>query len=141
MKKLVIVLLLSLLAAGSGFAQWVYYYYPPAQTPQTITGTLQIINGRLAVVNSGNQVYYVPNLQPYYGMNGMYVNTTVTVHGITNSNYFEPYSFMIYGTWYNLPVNNYYYTYNYAPPPSQRIYVPQPQPRYYPGYFGPCGWW
>jgi len=136
MKKLAIVLLLGLLIAGSAFAQWTYYYYPPAQTLQTITGTLQIINGRLAIVNSGNQVYYVPNLQPYYGINGMYVNTTVTVYGITNSNYFEPYSVMIYGTWYTLPVYNYYY---YAPPP-QTIYVPLQQPMVYPGRFGWWGW-
>jgi len=135
MKKFVIVLLLGLLTAGSAFAQWGYYYYPPAQTPQTITGTLQIINGRLAIVNSGNQVFYVPNLQPYYGVNGMYANTTVTVHGIVNGNYLEPFSFMVYGTWYTLPINNYYYY--YAPPP-QTIYVPVPQPMV---YFGRFGWW
>jgi len=133
MKKLVIVLLLGLLTASSAFTQWVYYYYPPAQTLQTITGTLQIINGRLAIVNSGNQVYYVPNLQPYYGVNGMYVNTTVTVHGINNGTYFEPFSFMVYGTWYTLPAYNYYY-----PPSSQTIYVPYQQPRFYPNHYG---WW
>ena len=134
-KKLVIVLLLGLLTAGSAFSQWVYYYYPPAQTLQTITGTLQIINGRLAIVNSGNQVFYVPNLQPYYGINGMYVNTAVTAYGIVNSNYFEPFSFMVYGTWYTLPAYNYYYT-----PPSQTIYVPYQQPRVYPNYYGWWGW-
>jgi hypothetical protein len=134
MKKIVIVLLLSFLTAGSAFAQWVYYYYPPAQTQQTITGTLQINNGRLAIVNSGNQVYYVPNLQPYYGVNGMYVNTTVTVHGINNSYYFEPFSVLIYGTWYTLPAYYYYY---YAPP-SQQLYVPLSPPGFStPGF----GWW
>ena len=138
MKKLVIVLLLGLMTAVSAFAQWVYYYYPPAQTLQTITGTLQIINGRLAIVNSGNQVYYVPNLQPYYGINGMYVNTTVTVYGTTINNYCEPFSFMVYGTWYNVPVYNYYY---YYAPPSQSIYVPLLQPRAYYGRFGWYGMW
>jgi len=135
-KKLVIVLLLGLLTAGSAFSQWVYYYYPPAQTLQTITGTLQIINGRLAIVNSGNQVFYVPNLHPYYGVNGMYVNTAVTVYGMTtNSNVFEPFSFMVYGTWYNLPAYNYYYA-----PPSQTLYVPLQQSRVFPGYYGWWGW-
>jgi len=135
MKKLVIGLLFGLLTAGSAFAQWVYYY-PAPQTLQTITGTLQFINGRLAIVNSGNQVFYVPNLQPYYGVNGMYVNTTVSVHGIVNSNYFEPFSVMIYGTWYTLPAYNYYY----APPTSQTIYVPLQRPGYYAGRYGWCGW-
>jgi len=139
MKKLVIVLLFGLLTAGSAFAQWVYYYYPPAQTVQTITGTLQVINGRLALVNSGNQVFYVPNLQPYYGVNGMYPNTTITVHGIVNSSYIEPVSFMVYGTWYTLPAY-YYYTYYYAPPPPQTIYVPLQQPIFNPGRFVWWGW-
>jgi len=137
MKKLVIVLLLGLVTAGSAFAQWGYYYTPGVQTPQTITGTLQMINGILAIVNSGNQVYYVPNLQPYYGINGMYVNTTVTVYGITNNNYCEPFCFMVYGTWYNTSMYNYYY---YAPS-LQPIYVPLPQPRVYFGRFGWYGMW
>ena len=136
MKKLVIVLLLGLLIAGSAFAQWGYVYTPAAPTLQTITGTLQIINGILAIVNPSNQVYYVPNLQPYYGINGMYVNTTVTVYGITNNNYCEPFCFLAYGTWYNLPIYSYYY----APPP-QPIYVPLPQPRAYFGRFGWYGMW
>jgi hypothetical protein len=138
MKKLVIVLFFNILTAGSAFAQWVYYYYPPPQTVQTITGTLQIINGSLAIVNSGNQVFYVPNLQPYYGINGLYANTAVTVHGIVNNSYFEPLSFMLYGTWYSLPAYYYYY---YAPPqPTQTIYVPLQQPTVYPGRFGWWGW-
>jgi uncharacterized membrane protein len=136
MKKLIIVLLLGILIAGSVFAQWGNGYNQTAQTLQTITGTLQIINGILAIVNASNQVYYVPNLQPYYGVNGMYVNTTVTVYGnITNNNYFDPYRFMVFGTWYNFPVYNYYY----APPP-QTMYIPPP-PRYYHGRYGSCGMW
>jgi hypothetical protein len=138
MKKLIIVLLLGLLIAGSVFAQWGGHgYNPAAQTMQTITGTLQIINGILAIVNANNQVYYVPNLQPYVGANGMYVNTTVTVYGtIGNNNYCDPYRFMAGGTWYNFPVYNYYY----APPP---VYVPMympPPPRYYPRHHGMRGW-
>jgi len=139
MKKLVIVLLLGLLMAGSVFAQWGYGYNPAAQTLQTITGSLQIINGMLAIVNSGGQVYYVPNLYSYYGVNGMYINANVTVYGIiTNINYCEPLSFMVYGIWYNIPV--YYYYYYYAPP-FQQIYTPYLPPRGYPGYFNPWGLW
>jgi hypothetical protein len=138
MKKLVIVLFLGLLIVGSVFAQWGgNWYNPPAQTLQTITGTLQIINGTLAIVTVGNQVYYVPGLRPYYGINGMYVNTTVTVYGYTTGNYCEPSSFMVYGTWYNCPVYNYYApqpmsVYMYVP-----MYAPPLLPRAYPGRFGP----
>ena len=142
MKKLAIVLLLGLLIAGSAFAQWGYVYTPAAPTLQTITGTLQIINGVFAIVSSGNQVYYVPSLRPYYGVNGMYINSTITVYGsIAANNYFEPFRFMVYGTWFNLPVYNYYY---YAPSP-QTIYVPMyappSLPRVYPGRYVWCGSW
>ena len=133
MKKFVIVLLLGLLMAGSVFAQWGSNGYN-AQTPQIITGTLQIIYGTLAVVTAGNQVYYVPNLQPYYGVNSLYVNTAVSVYGNIAGNYCEPSSFMVNGTWYSIPVYNYYV------PPSQSMYVPMYSPpslpRYYPGRFG-----
>jgi hypothetical protein len=129
MKKLIIILLLGLLIAGSTFAQWGYGYNRTAQTLQTISGTLQIINGILAIVNANNQVYYVPNLQPYYGVNGMFVNTAVTVYGsIGSNNYCEPSRFMVFGTWYNFPVYNYYYSL-----PPQPMYTPPPMPR---GYYG-----
>jgi hypothetical protein len=137
MKRLVIVLFLGLLIAGSVFAQWGgNCYNPPAQTLQTITGTLQMINGMLSIVTASNQVFYVPSLRPYYGVNGMYVNTTVTVYGYITNNYCEPSSFMVYGTWYyNYPV------YNYYAPPSVSVYVPMYSPPllhgYYPGRFGP----
>lgn len=138
MKKLVIVLLLGLLIGGSVFGQWCGNgYNQTAQTLQTITGTLQIINGILAIVNAANQVYYVPNLQPYYGANGMFINSTVTVYGNIINNYCDPYRFMLGGTWYNFPLYNYYV------PPIVPMYVPMytpPPPRVYPGHFGPCGW-
>jgi len=123
MKKLVIALLLGLLIAGSVFAQWVYGYNP---APQTITGTLQIINGIFAIVNVNKQVYYVPGLQPYYGTNGMYLNTTVTVYGNITNNFCVPYSFMVYGTWYSCPVYNYYV------PPTLPVYAPVYIPMYAP---------
>jgi len=135
MKKLVIVLLLGLLITVSVFSQWGFYgYNPAAQTPQTITGTLQVIYGMLAIVNANNQVYYVPNLQPFYGINGMYVNTTVSVYGIITNNYCAPLSFMASGTWYNIPAYNYYV------PPYPLMYgsiyaPPSPYLPYYYGYF------
>jgi len=139
MKKLAIVLFLGLLIAGSAFAQWGGTGYS-VQTPQIITGTLQIIYGMLAVVTTGNQVYYVPNLQPYYGVNSMYLNTTVSVYGNVANNYCEPSSFMVNGTWYSIPVYNYY-----VPPSSYPMYVPMYTspylPRYYYGRFGPYWPW
>ena len=128
MKKLVIVLLLGLLIGGSVFAQWSGYgYYTP--NVQTITGTLLIINGTLAIVNANNQVYYVPNLNPYYGVNGMYVNTAVAVYGNVAGNFCDPYRFMAGGTWYTFP------TYNYYTPPYTQMYVPMYAPSYWPGYY------
>jgi len=144
MRKLVIVLLLGLLLAGSAFAQWGYGYNPAPLNMQTISGTLQIINGVFAIVSPGNQVYYAPSLQQYYGVNGMYLNTAVTVYGnITNNNYCEPFSFLVYGKWYNLPIYNYYYYYYAQPyaPPTQPVYVPVPQPRSYPVPYGTFGLW
>jgi hypothetical protein len=144
MKKLVVVLLLGLLIAGSVFAQWGGNgYNPAAQTPQIITGTLQMIYGMLAIVTAGNQVYYVPNLQPYYGVNGLYINTSVSVYGNVGNYYCEPSSFLVNGTWYNFPVYNYYV------PPAQSMYVPMYAPmytpsylpRYYYGRFGPYWPW
>jgi len=135
MKKLVIVLLLGLLTAGSVFAQWVYGFNPAAQSLQTITGTLQMVNGVPALVCYGNQVYYVPHLQPYLGVYGLCFNTNVTVHGIiTNNNYCEPLSIMAYGAWYRLPVYVYYYT------PPQTMYMPFSTLWGYPSRFGLWGW-
>jgi len=140
MKKFFIVLLLGILIAGSAFAQWGNGYNQTAQTLQTISGTLQIINGILAIVNAANQVYYVPNFQPYYGVNGLYVNTFVTVYGSIANNYCSPYSFMLGSTWYYFPGYNYYvpptvYVPMYVPPPT---YVPMytPPPSYYFPLFG-----
>ena len=97
MKKFLVVFLLGLLIAVSAFAQ-------PAQT---ISGSLQIINGTLAIINAANQVLcYVPNLQPYYGANGLYVNAFVTVSGTIANNCCYPSSFMAGGTWYVVPEHN-----------------------------------
>jgi len=134
MKKLVIILLLVLLTSGSVFAQWGNNdFNQTMQALQTISGTLQIINGVLAIVNASNQVYYVPNLQPYYGANGLFINTPVTVYGVIgNNNYCNPYRFMVGGMWYNFPVYNYYY----APPPVYAPrYAPPPPPRHHPRHF------
>jgi hypothetical protein len=124
MKKLSIVILLILLTSGSLFAQWGNNdFNQTAQTLQTITGTLQIVNGILAIVNASNQVYYVPNLQPYVGMNGMFVNTPVTVYGVIgNNNFCAPSRFMVGGMWYNFPVYNFYV------PPVQPVFVPTNMP-------------
>jgi hypothetical protein len=142
MKKLVIVLLLGLLIAGSVFAQWGGNGYNLAvQTPQIITGTLQRFFGVLAVVTAGNQVYYVPSLQPYYGVNNMYVNTTVSVYGNIGNNYCEPSSFLVNGTWYSLPVYNYYVPPSPYVPMYVPMYAPPSLPRYCPGRFGPYWLW
>jgi len=104
MKKFLVVFLLSLLIAGSVFAQWGNNgYNQTAPTQRTISGTLQIINDMLAIVSPPNELYYVPNLQPYYGANGLSVNAFVTVYGTVANNFCSPYSFVVGGKWYVLP--------------------------------------
>jgi hypothetical protein len=148
MKKFLVVFLLGLLIAGSAFAQWGNNSFAQTlqtpqtpQTTQTISGSLQIINGTLAIVNAANQVYYVPNLQPYYGANGLFVNAFVTVCGAIANNFCSPHSFMAGGTWYILPGYN-----NNAPPVQPAYYVPPvvvlvvpmyaPPQNCYPRYYG-----
>jgi hypothetical protein len=145
MKKFLVVFFLGLLIAGSAFAQWGNSGFTqtvqPAVPSQTISGTLQVINGTLAIVNAASQVYYVPNLQPYFGANGLCINTLVTVCGAITNNLCYPYSFMAGGTWYILPGYN-----NYVPPVQPTHYVPPvvvlvvpmyaPSQSYYPRYYG-----
>jgi hypothetical protein len=152
MKKFLVVFFLGLVIAGSAFAQFGGYngYNQTAQAQQTVSGTLQVINGTLAVVSAGNQVCYVPNLQPYYGANGLCVNTPVTVCGTIANNSCSPCSFMAGGAWYVLPGCNHYGPQvqsqpTYFPPVQQPTYVPPivvlvvpiyttpPQ-----GYYPPC---
>jgi len=141
MKKFLVVFLLGLLIAGSAFAQWGNSgYNQTAQTLQTISGTLQMINGMLAIVSPPNGVYYVPNLMPYYGANGLFVNAFVTVYGAIANNYCSPYSFVAGGKWYILPECN-----NNVPPvqptygpPIMVLVVPMyiSPPNWYPRYYG-----
>jgi len=155
MKKFLVVFLLGLLIAGSAFAQqWgnngSAQTTQTLQTSQTISGTLQVINGTLAIVCAANQVYYVPNLQPYFGANGLCANAFVTVCGTIVNNSCSPSSFMAGGAWYILPGSN-----NNVPPPqqtqqtqqTQQMYVPPivvllvpipvyTPPQYYPRYYG-----
>jgi hypothetical protein len=131
MRKFFVVILLGLLIAGSAFAE-PGGYGQTAQTAQTISGTLQVVNGVLAIINASNQVYYVPNLHPYYGSNGLCVNTYVTVWGAMANNSCSPYGFMVGGTWYILPGNNNNVPpVQLCPPPVQQTYVP-PQQIYVP---------
>jgi len=143
MKKFLVVFLLGLLIAGTAFAQVNSGYAQPAQPvvpSQTISGTLQIINGTLAIVTAASQVFYVPNLQPFFGANGLCINAFVTVYGTIAGNCCYLNSFMTGGRWYILP------GYNCNVPPVQQAYGPPivmwvvpmyaPPQSYYPRYYG-----
>jgi len=153
MKKFLVVFLLGLVIAGSAFAQGYNGYNQVAQAPQTtISGTLQVINGTLAIINAANQLLcYVPDLQPYYGANGLCVNAPVTVCGTITNNNCYPSSFMAGGIWYTVPIhsNNVkpvqpvqkvqptYVPPTYVPPVVVVIVPVYPQPQScYPRYYG-----
>ena len=73
----------------------------------TVTGTLQLQNGTIAVVN-GNNVYYVPALERYIGfIEGLREGTQVSLEGYIagNSNYVQPARITINGKSYDFIAN------------------------------------
>jgi hypothetical protein len=73
----------------------------------TVTGTLQLQNGIIAVVN-GNNVYYVPALERYIGfIEGLREGTQVSLEGYIagNSNYVQPARITINGKSYDFIAN------------------------------------
>ena len=103
MKKLGLVMIIACLAVGmvsaQGWGGW--------PTPQTIsvTGTLQLQNGVIAVV-SGNDAYYVPMLTRYIGfIEGLREGAQISMDGFASGNYLQPTRVTINGKNYDFTAN------------------------------------
>jgi len=101
MKKIGFIIVIACLVIGSVSAQnWNNGW---GTTPQTIsvTGTLQLQNGVIAVV-SGNTGYYVPTLAQYIGfIEGLREGAQVSIEGYVSGNYVQPTKVTISGRSYD----------------------------------------
>ena len=104
MKKLIFVIIIACLAAGMAFAQnWGNGWGTPIPRNQviSITGTLQLQNGVIAVV-SGNNAYYVPALTQYIGfIEGLREGAQISIDGYVSGNYVQPTKVTISGKSYD----------------------------------------
>jgi hypothetical protein len=98
MKKFGLIVIIGLLAAGMVVAQgW-------SSQALTVSGTLQLQNGAIAVVN-GSAVYYVPTLERFIGfIDGLKEGAQVSVEGWSapNSSYLQAVKLTIGGKSYDL---------------------------------------
>ncbi|GHV23000.1 hypothetical protein FACS189494_10570 [Spirochaetia bacterium] len=110
MKKLVFSLVIGLAVVGIASAQgWGGQWGNPGWASQSVTvsGTLQLQNGTIAVVN-GNTVYYVPILERYIGfIEALKEGAQVSVDGFVspNSNYLQATKLTVGGKSYDFTVN------------------------------------
>jgi hypothetical protein len=115
MKKALFIVLLAFAAVGLLFSQWRGQGYGPnrgytAQS-QTVTGTLALRDGTIAVV-SGNQVYYTPGLGRFVGfIEDLKEGAQVRIDGYVWNNgaapYLEPSRLTVNGKNYDLQTNTF----------------------------------
>ena len=105
MKKLGFVLVIACLAIGTVSAQgWGGTWGTPTQAI-SVTGTLQLQNGEIAVA-SGNTIYFVPALTRYIGfIEGLREGAQISMDGFASGNYFEPTRVTISGRSYDFAAN------------------------------------
>ena len=105
MKKIGFVLVIAFLAIGTVSAQgWGGVWGAPSQTT-SVTGTLQLQNGEIAVA-SGNTIYFVPTLTRYIGfIEGLREGAQISMDGFVSGNYFQPNRVTISGKTYDFTSN------------------------------------
>jgi hypothetical protein len=109
MRKFGLVLFIGLLSAGIEVAQgWCvpWGYQGGAAQTATVSGTLQLQNGTISVVN-GNTIYYVPALERFIGfIDGLKEGAQVSIDGYAapNTNYLQAVKLTIGGKSYDLVV-------------------------------------
>ena len=105
MKKLGFLIAIVCLAAGMASAQnWGNGWGTPTQIV-SVTGTLQLQNGVIAVV-SGNMAYYVPALTQYIGfIEGLREGAQISIDGYASGNYVQPTKVTISGKSYDFSAN------------------------------------
>jgi hypothetical protein len=100
MKKLVFMLVIACLAIGAISAQ----SWGVSQTV-SVSGTLQLQNGVIAVVN-GNNAYFVPVLTQYIGfIEELKEGAQINVNGFASGNYIQPSNVTIAGKTYDFASN------------------------------------
>ena len=100
MKKLAFVCVIAFLAIGTVSAQWGGGWGTPVQVV-TVTGTLQLQSGTIAVV-SGSNVYFVPALAQYIGfIDGLREGAEISVDGYLSGTTLQPTKFTIGGRAYD----------------------------------------
>jgi hypothetical protein len=108
MKKFGFIIVIACLVIGTASAQnWNNGWGTPVQTGQaiSISGTLQLQNGVIAVV-SGNTAYYVPSLTQYIGfIEGLREGAQISVDGYFYGNYVQPTRVVISGKSYDFSAN------------------------------------
>ena len=103
MKKLGLVMIIACLAVGMAFAQGWGWGTPPQTI--SVTGTLQLQNGVIAVV-SGNNTYLAPMLTQYIGfIEGLREGAQISMEGIASGNYIRPTRVTINGKNYDFTAN------------------------------------
>jgi hypothetical protein len=112
MKKTLLMAFIGLILVGFVLAQQGWGSNPgiPPQTV-TVTGTLQLKDGTIAIVNN-SQVYYVPSLERYIGfLDGLKEGTQVTLDGYVYNNpsytYLQPSKLTMNGKSYDLQPNTF----------------------------------
>jgi hypothetical protein len=138
MKKALFALFIAIAATGTVSAQsWGPGWGPsnPGSVAQsvTVTGTLQLLNGTIAVT-SNNSVYYVPSLERFIGFigglkEGTQVNVEAYVYGNQAYTYLQLSKLTINGKTYDFPVND------FAQGPRNGY-----RQNNYRGHGGPCCW-
>ena len=105
MKKLGLVMIIACLAIGMASAQgWGNGWGTDPQTI-SVTGTLQLRNGIIAV-KSENNAYYVPALTQYIGfIEGLQEGAQINLDGFVSGNYLQPIKVTINGKIYDFSVN------------------------------------
>ena len=105
MKKLILTMIIACLAIGTASAQgWGGGW---GVSPQTISvsGTLQLQNGVIAVA-SGNNTYFVPMLARYIGfIEGLREGAQISMDGFASGNYIQPTKVTIGGKSYDFSAN------------------------------------
>jgi hypothetical protein len=104
MRKFGLVLIIGLAAAGMAAAQgWGSPWGNQGWATQTVSGTLQLQNGTIAVVNGG-AAYYVPALERFIGfIDGLKEGAQVSVEGLSGpNNYLQAVKLTIGGKSYDL---------------------------------------
>jgi len=108
-KKLVLFLLIAAILTGSVFAQNRSNQGNRQRENNnvTVSGTLKLERGIVAIQGEGDNVHYVPMLNRFIGfINGLREGANVSVEGTRFRNFIQPVKVTIEGRTYDFPANS-----------------------------------